>query len=138
MASIPPPSTVKETSTAVTDVRSHLLAGGPYLHSVQKPNAIETGKTARENHGLMKQLVPPGTKLPMLVDSRKVGSIDKEAKEVYASETGAFATCVAIVGDNPVVTMMANVFLMLSNPKCPTKLFSNEEAALKWLGEHRR
>jgi len=127
-----------ETLTSVSELKSSPSAGGQYLLSVHKPGASETGATARENQAVLRSLVPAGKRLPLLVDSRKIGAIDKEAREVYASEnTATFATCVAIVGDNPFVAMLANVFLALSNPKCPTKLFGTEDAALKWMAEHR-
>jgi len=120
-------------------VRSHPLAGGEYLHSVMKPGASENGKSARENQAALRELVPAGQRLPLLVDARKMRSMDKEAREVYASETTTtFATCVAIVGDSPVVSMLANIHLTLFDPKCPTKLFTAEASALKWMGEHRK
>ena len=129
--------TAKESTTSFSEVKSHPLAGGQYLYTQFKPNAVETGDSARENHRVLGQLSPE-KKLPLLVDSRGgFVNIGKEAQKVYAEETGSFATCAAILANNPVVAMIANVFLAFSNPKCPSKLFSSEDAALKWLGEHR-
>jgi hypothetical protein len=73
-------------------------------------------------------------KFPILIDSRDIKSMDREARQHFSTrgrdtKTNAFG----IIVSSPVSRVVGNFFLGINRPDVPTKLFDNEEAALKWL-----
>ncbi len=75
-----------------------------------------------------------GKSRPLLVDTKSMKSLSREARHYYASDEAAkVASAVALVVDTPVSRVLANFYLGLSNPRLPTRLFSSEDEALEWL-----
>jgi hypothetical protein len=72
-----------------------------------------------------------GKKYPLLVDVSGLQSISKEAKDVFA-QLGA-SVKIAIISENLSGLTRAHFYTELSNPKSPTKVFQNVQAALKYL-----
>lgn len=72
--------------------------------------------------------------LPLLIYNHGVVSIDKEARDYLSSDEGVRG-CIAaaIVLDSPFGSFLGNFFLSVTKPKIPARIFSKEEAALKWL-----
>lgn len=76
---------------------------------------------------------------PILVDTRRVTSMSREAQEMTASERmRPFTDCVALLVDNPVSVVLANFFVVLVRPPYPTKMFRSEERARRWIADVRR
>lgn len=75
-----------------------------------------------------------GKKYPILSDYRIVRELSKEAREFLASEDGAEGVYAdAIFINTPIGSMIANFYLKINKPLVPTKLFTDEEPAKKWL-----
>lgn len=75
-----------------------------------------------------------GKRRPLLVDTKTMKSFSREARHYYASEeAAAVASAAAIIVGTPVSRVLGNFYLGLSNPRLPSRLFSSEEEALKWL-----
>lgn len=71
---------------------------------------------------------------PALIDMRAMKSQHRDARQYYGSaEVTNLTTAVALLGDSRVSMLVANFFLAITNPKIPTQLFTNEQAALAWL-----
>ena len=71
---------------------------------------------------------------PTLADIRKLKGITREARE-YLSGKDAQETmsALAILIGSPVSRVIGNFFLGLNKPSFPTRLFTSEEEAVKWL-----
>lgn len=69
--------------------------------------------------------------LPMLVDMAAVGSVSREARAIWSIPCGA--SRIALLGKSPVDRVLANFFLGVHVPPCPTRFFTSRPDALDWL-----
>jgi hypothetical protein len=75
-----------------------------------------------------------GKKRPLFVDTKTMKSLAREARKYYAGDEAAnVASAAAIIVGTPVSRVLGNFYLGLSNPHLPSRLFSSEDEALKWL-----
>jgi hypothetical protein len=70
-----------------------------------------------------------------LVDIRDLLFIDSKTRAYAAAQYRPHVAGQALVIDSKISSYFANIFLKFSQPKVPTKLFTNEVDALAWLGE---
>jgi hypothetical protein len=78
-----------------------------------------------------------GKPRPTLADLRGMRSATREARQLGASaEVVAITSRMAIVVGNPVTRVLGNFFMQVTNPKFPTRLFTDEAAARTWLRGH--
>lgn len=73
-------------------------------------------------------------KFPLLIDARGIKSITRDARTFFTTngrETNTMAFAILI--DSSVSRVVGNFFLGINKPAVPTKLFSNEKDAVKWL-----
>lgn len=68
-----------------------------------------------------------------LVDLRDMFFIDSKTREYAAAQYRSHVAGQAILIDSKVSSYFANLFLKFSKPKVPTKLFTDDNEALKWL-----
>ncbi len=96
-----------------------------------------TIEDAREVVSLHNELAA-GRPRPIIADIRGTTTgADREAREHYVSEESArLKTAMAMLVTSPVQRMLGNFFFRMSRPPYPTRLFSSEQKALSWLGEH--
>lgn len=75
---------------------------------------------------------------PLLIHTNKMKHITREAREYLASEEGCqkIKSC-AILTDSILTKVIANFFLQINKPLVPSKLFTNEESARKWLSKNK-
>lgn len=61
--------------------------------------------------------------------------LSRDAREVFASSEAntALTNRAALLADNPLAVAVGNFFLGLNRPKHPTRLFTDETAAIAWL-----
>lgn len=77
-----------------------------------------------------------GTRLcANLIDVRDMLFIDSKTREYAAAQFRPHVAGQAILIDSRISSYFANIFLKFSKPKVPTKLFTSEDEALKWLRE---
>lgn len=67
----------------------------------------------------------------MLVDMAAVGSVSREARAVWSIPCSA--SRIALLGKSPVDRVLANFFLGVHVPPCPTRFFTSRSEALDWL-----
>lgn len=97
------------------------------------PNAEVTLEDAQATMEAYKKL-NNGKRLPLLIDTKTMRILSREARHFYAGEeAAACASAAAIIVETPVSKVLGNFYLGLSNPKLPSRLFSSEEDALVWL-----
>lgn len=67
----------------------------------------------------------------MLVDMAAVGSVSREARAVWSIPCRA--SSIALLGKSPVDRVLANFFLGVHVPPCPTRFFTSRSEAVDWL-----
>ena len=70
-----------------------------------------------------------------LMDIRDMMFIDSKTRAYAAAQYRPHVAGLAILIDSKISSYFANIFLKFSQPKVPTRLFTNEDDALKWLIE---
>ncbi len=117
------------------------------------PTAISTGELLES--GILKLVVRPNlwvteelalaerlaikrhfgnTRRLTLVDVTRSAGLDRAAADIFANDF-ELLRAISIVSESLLGSMSANLFMALVPPKLPTKLFRDEQAALKWLLE---
>jgi hypothetical protein len=72
---------------------------------------------------------PHGT----LVDVRAVRFISHETRQAFARARGRNVRAVAVLVESSLQRTMGNLYLTVSRPTLPTRLFSAEADAIEWL-----
>lgn len=75
----------------------------------------------------------PGEKYPMLNILHPNNTFTEDAKKFSANEGVSYSISEAFVLNNGMLKILGNFYLRFNRPKVPTRLFSNEEEARKWL-----
>jgi hypothetical protein len=70
-----------------------------------------------------------------LIDIRNMLFIDSKTRAYAAAQYRPHVAGTAIVIDSKISSYFANIYLKFSQPKVPTRLFSDEQEAVKWLHE---
>lgn len=71
---------------------------------------------------------------PLLSNIKSINNITKEARDFLASEKGCEGvTVAAILINSSIGSMIGNFWISINKPLRQTKIFTNEEEALKWL-----
>ncbi len=123
---IPPNAVLSATGATWLDDTGIIFAVG-------SNHAIHTLEHARENHRVNTELAQ-GTRRPFLIDMTDVKAMTQDARAFYAGpEPQKVLTAVAIVTSSAIGATVANLFLTMSRPVLPTKMFTDMEEAKKWL-----
>lgn len=72
-----------------------------------------------------------GSPHPMLVDMAAVASVTREARSIWSIPCSA--SRIALLGRSPVDRVLANFFLGVHIPPCPTRFFTSRSEAMDWL-----
>jgi hypothetical protein len=97
------------------------------------PGAEVTLENAKETMAAYLK-VYKGKRRALLVDTKTMKSIAREARKYYAGpEAAKVASAVALIVATPVSRVLGNFYIGLSNPHLPSRLFSSEDEALEWL-----
>jgi hypothetical protein len=101
-----------------------------------KDGANVTLPEAKENSVAVNNLSTAGNTFPLLIDSRNIHSITKEARDFFSMNNRE--SCIlafAIIIDSPLSRIIGNFFMGLNKPRVPARLFTDEKEALNWLKE---
>ena len=76
-----------------------------------------------------------GRRCPLLVDIRTAQPLAADVRQQYMGPTvvNAFTALALLVEASPMGTMMGNVYLRVAMLGIPTKLFTSEADAMRWL-----
>ncbi|HZH86015.1 MAG TPA: hypothetical protein VFD77_01780 [Brumimicrobium sp.] len=78
--------------------------------------------------------ITDGTPRPYLCDNTYVtGIVNKEALTFMNEHFPRFATKAAMITNSPVTKIIVNTYNSVFKPKVEFKMFTSEEAAIKWL-----
>jgi hypothetical protein len=72
---------------------------------------------------------------PLIVVVDRLAKLENEEKMFLSSTVTQFANKICIVTDTPLPTFIFNIFLFLTRPSIPAKIFKTEKEALKWAKE---
>lgn len=98
-----------------------------------KNGAVQSLKDARENTATFERLAG-GSKRLILVDMRAKFSAAPGVREYYAGpEAGRMVLAMALFSDSAFGRMIGNLYLTVTPPKFPTRLFTSEPLAVAWL-----
>lgn len=98
-----------------------------------KPNAEILLQHAKENTDAVTSLYK-GKKFPLLIDSRNIRSMDKDARAHFSTNgRETKINSFAVVVKSPLSRIIGNFFMGLNKPQVPARLFDNEKEAIKWL-----
>jgi hypothetical protein len=119
----------------VTELKAYFTWMGKdkIIRTKVKPFADVSIDEARENSIAVNTLAAGG-KHPLLIDSRNIRSISKEARDFFSmNNRESSVIAFAIIIDSPLSRIIGNFFMGLNKPRVPARLFSNEEEAIEWL-----
>lgn len=102
------------------------------------PGVRQTLEDARENVAACEEILA-GARPLMLLDLTHTVPLDPEVRHYY---TGAVVVRVCsalalVVEASPLGRMIGNVYLRVSNPAVPTRVFDREAKAIAWLRTRR-
>ena len=122
---------VEQTSTQKLywDEEKQIVIGECFaaIHGQEKAKEnVDAQERVRERLGKEKTRV--------LIDMRLIKSISREARMYYANErTASIQRATALLIGSPVSRVIANFFMGLNRPLTPTKMFTGETEAIRWL-----
>lgn len=109
------------------------LVEGEFCVTVVKKDSEIGLNDAIENTKSVIQ-ISQGKKYPMLVDTRDIRSISKEARDHFSMRNrNGNVNSIAVLIGSPISVVVGNFFMGLNKPAVPTKLFLNPEKAFAWL-----
>jgi hypothetical protein len=97
---------------------------------VWTPGVQITADLARRSVDLVVTL-SGGRHRPLMVDMSGVQALGRDARTVYSANTDMLA--LALVGQSPVVRVIANFALNVNRPAVPTRFCSTVDEAETWL-----
>lgn len=101
--------------------------------TVVKPQAEISLADAVENTKAVEKLFE-GEKFPLLIDTRNVKYISKEARDHFSiKDRDTVLNGFALLIGSPLSRIIGNFFMGLNKPTVPMKLFTSEREAIKWL-----
>ncbi len=108
------------------------LEDGRYIHLVWNRSVRIEAEDALSAMDAV-NVVGDGSEYPMLVDMATTESVSRQARAVFSIPCAA--SRIALLGSSPVDRVLANFFLSLHVPPCPTRFFTSGDDALAWLLE---
>ena len=108
------------------------LDNGRYIHLVWNRSVRIEEVDAQEAMAAV-NVVADGSEYPMLVDMATTESVSRQARAVFSIPCAA--SRIALLGSSPVDRVLANFFLSLHVPPCPTRFFTDRDDAMSWLLE---
>ena len=109
-----------------------LLRPDGVLHLQWNEKVVIDGPDAKDAMAAVNEICE-GASHPMLVDMATTKSVTREGRDVFYIPCAA--SRIALLGSSPVDRVIANFFLGVHTPPCPTRFFTNRAEAMAWLGD---
>jgi hypothetical protein len=100
------------------------------IHLVWKPKVTIEVTDSRAAMDTVNE-ISNGSEHPMLVDMATTEAVTREARAVFSIPCAA--SRIALLGSSPVDRVIANFFLGVHTPPCPTRFFTSRSEAMTWL-----
>ncbi len=102
------------------------------LYSVSKKGPKHSLEETKKRFEEFKKIIGD-TKICMLIEVTNTSESTREIRDYAAEELPKIVKAIAMVSTSAVGKMLANLFFTLKTQPYPTKMFSNEKDAKKWL-----
>jgi hypothetical protein len=80
-----------------------------------------------------------GKTVPAIIFNQGVISMDKPARDFLASAEGTKGlTAAALILDSPFSSFLGNFYLSVNKPPMPVRIFTNDQAAVKWISKYKK
>ncbi len=101
-----------------------------YIRVNIKPSVKQNLRDAEENMNATCR----ESKTPLLLDLRGAQPVDPEVRRFYSGQVlvDHFSSLAILIDLSPVTRMMANVYVKVTRPPIPTKIFTDEKSAIDW------
>ena len=123
-------------STETITTRTSVYSVRPDGIVVQRnlPGIVQSVSDAQENIAAFNKLADGRPRL-LLVDTRELEGQENGVREIYAGEDAMrwAAAVAALSNTSGTGRVLINLFIALSRPLSPTRMFTSEDAALAWL-----
>lgn len=120
------PTIKGENEWVLMEIREH------YFYVCYKPNTTLDLTAAKKIIQQATELA--GDKIyPALTDIRDMPAHSKEVREYFANEGSHNASANAIMVSSSLSKVLATFFLTLNKPIVPTRIFTDQSKAAKWL-----
>lgn len=106
------------------------LGADGILHLIWEPKVRIEVHDAQAAMATVNDIAGDGS-YPMLVDMATTESVSREARGVFSIPCAA--NRIALLGASPVDRIIANFFLGVHIPPCPTRFFTSRSESMKWL-----
>lgn len=100
------------------------------IHLIWKPKARIGLEEAQSAMAAVNE-VAGKRRYPMLVDMATTEDVTRAARAVFSIPCAA--SRIALLGSSPVDRVLANFFLGLHTPPCPTRFFTSRPESMDWL-----
>lgn len=117
---------------AYTTTATMLLDEDGILH-VKLRDGAQIGLSDVQNHYRVTQRLLEGKKGLVLVDARVKYSFSAEARTYVASQSAESRLATAVLVSSRAGKHLANLYLRINRPVSPTRLFTKEKEAVRWL-----
>lgn len=110
------------------------LEGGILIGKLKSPFVdLDVAQQAVVNRLEATDFIP----YPMVIDIKSIKSITKPSRDFLASEKGSEGIiAAAFLIDSSLGRILGNFFIQINKPLRPTKIFTDEIAAKKWLTQY--
>lgn len=106
------------------------LGSDGIIYLVWKPRLRIEAEDARAAMAAVNELAGD-LEYPMLVDMATTANVTPGARSVFSIPCAA--NRIALPGSSPVDRVIANFFLGVHNPPCPTRFFTSRTESVDWL-----
>ena len=106
------------------------LGADGVIHLIWEPRVRIEIEDAQAAMAAVNRIAGDGT-YPMLVDMATTENVSIQARSVFSIPCAA--NRIALLGASPVDRIIANFFLGVHVPPCPTRFFTSRTESMKWL-----
>lgn len=106
------------------------LGNDGVIHLVWEPKVRIEVEDARAAMAAVNRVAGDGN-YPMLVDMATTENVSIQARAVFSIPCAA--NRIALLGSSPVDRILANFFLGVHVPPCPTRFFTSRNESMTWL-----
>jgi hypothetical protein len=106
------------------------LSADGVIHLMWEPKVRIEVEDAQAAMAAVNRIAGDGN-YPMLVDMATTENVSIQARSVFSIPCAA--NRIALLGSSPVDRIIANFFLGVHNPPCPTRFFTSRDESMKWL-----
>jgi hypothetical protein len=131
---VPLPADPPAVSGHVDDVFSLAMCSDGVVWLSWADGANITGALAQRSIEAVSTLTKAQSR-PLLVDLSGISGLTRDARAIYSAQRSV--TAVALVGQTPVVRVIANFALGVAKSAVPTRFFPTTDEALSWLRDFR-